>query len=459
MANEQDIVSFCDVTGASTDVAKNFLQVADNNVEMAVSLFLENGGDLIQETSRNNSSSVHSSRPSSVHSDHMLTDEEFARQMQDTEEVRAPIAPKNDILAGGMFQSPSRWTRDQTGPSRPSVFNQGDSATGSVTDFLNRLSHENDFHSGSSSPAESLGSPASAKAKRLADLFRPPFDIMYRGNFEEARESAKERNKWLMINVQNPTEFTCQVMNRDLWSDSFVKDIVRESFVFLQYANESADGKRYSTFYSISGYPHVAIIDARTGERVKVWEKQITPTDFMMEITEFLEQNSPDSATRSISTMKKPRVEKNVSDMSEEEQLNAAIAASLTASKSQSPESEHVEIVTDTVADETPQKEEEEEIKAGSTFDGIKAVKRDETTDIANSTRIQLRLANGSRMIRRFLKTDPVRYLFEFVKAEVPDAQTQPFELVFNRIQLIDLLDQSILDAGLVNAAVNCVFV
>lgn len=57
---------------------------------------------------------------------------------------------------------------------------------------------------------------------------------MYRGNFEEARETAKERNKWLMINVQNPTEFTCQVMNRDLWSDSFVKDIVRESFVFLQ---------------------------------------------------------------------------------------------------------------------------------------------------------------------------------------------------------------------------------
>lgn len=57
---------------------------------------------------------------------------------------------------------------------------------------------------------------------------------MYHGNFEEARETAKEKNKWLMINVQNPTEFACQVMNRDLWSDSFVKDIVKESFIFLQ---------------------------------------------------------------------------------------------------------------------------------------------------------------------------------------------------------------------------------
>lgn len=91
--------------------------------------------------------------------------------------------------------------------------------------------------SGSSSPIEALGSPATAKAKRLADLFRPPFDIMYHGNFEEARDTAKEKNKWLMINVQNPTEFACQVMNRDLWSDSFVKDIVKESFIFLQVIN------------------------------------------------------------------------------------------------------------------------------------------------------------------------------------------------------------------------------
>lgn len=87
--------------------------MADNDVEMAISLFLENGGDLIAEPSRNNTASVNSSRPSSVHSEHMMTDEEFARQMQESEQVRAPIAPKNDILAGGMFQSPSRWTRDQ----------------------------------------------------------------------------------------------------------------------------------------------------------------------------------------------------------------------------------------------------------------------------------------------------------------------------------------------------------
>lgn len=133
--------------------------------------------------------------------------------------------------------------------------------------------------------------------------------------------------------------------------------------------------------------------------------------------------------------------------MSEEEQLNAAIAASLdgpsddTASaspdisemdtepkhstKDKGKSSERMAVDVD-----SEQKDDnEEELKAGSAFDGIKAVKRDETTDMANATRIQLRMGDGSRIIRRFLKTDPVQHIFEFVKAEVPDANNQQFEV------------------------------
>ena len=289
----------------------------------------------------------------------------------------------------------------------------------------------------SSSRLGSDVSPSSAKTKRLVDLFRPPFDIMYHGNFEEARDTAKEKSKWLLINVQDQTEFACQVMNRDVWSETFVKDIIRESFIFLQYKHDSPDGKRYSTFYTVGGFPHVAIVDARTGERVKVWERNITPADFKTDITLFLEENEPGSNGSSASITKKPRVAKSVSDMSEEEQLNAAIAASLNASKSTSPESSNMDIETTSdkgkerqvVEDEDVVPVEEESQKAGSALDGIKAVKREETTDMVNSTRIQLKMADGSRHIRRFLKTDLVRNVFEYVKAEVPNAETEPFEV------------------------------
>lgn len=134
--------------------------------------------------------------------------------------------------------------------------------------------------------------------------------------------------------------------------------------------------------------------------------------------------------------------------MSEEEQLNAAIAASLDGpsddATSASPDVSEMDIEPKQSAkdkgkssermtvdvDDEQKDDSEEELKAGSAFDGIRAVKRDETTDVANSTRIQLRMGDGSRIIRRFLKTDPVRHIFEFVKAEVPDASNQQFEVL-----------------------------
>lgn len=50
----------------------------------------------------------------------------------------------------------------------------------------------------------------------------------------KAREYASHHNKWLMVNIQNVQEFACQVLNRDLWSNQAVKEIVSAHFVFWQ---------------------------------------------------------------------------------------------------------------------------------------------------------------------------------------------------------------------------------
>ncbi|ORZ14100.1 hypothetical protein BCR42DRAFT_418046 [Absidia repens] len=549
---DSDIANFCAITSATPQVARDYLQVSDNNLEMAITLYLENGGNTLTSSMQDTTTTTTTSAPAANLStdnitennspgNEVMSDEALARQLQDQEEsrrrpaqqqsneVRAPIAPRTEILTGagggdgslfdmsmnyggggameglwGLGGAGGRGRRQQQQNDRPSIFNQGDSSSMMTNSPINIVrsaaiaagaggSHSNSSsNSNNSSRSSSRHSPlsasptgggtyhnddggggdgsgsgsitSSARAKRLADLFRPPFDIMFRGGFEEARAAAREQNKWLLVNVQDPTEFACQVLNRDLWSDSFVKDIVRESFVFLQYGNETADGKRYLTLYPISHYPHVAIIDSRTGERIKFWEKQLEPTDFMMEVTEFLEQHSPEAAKSD--TMNKSKKPKNqLSEMSEEEQLNAAIAASLNSSqeantsldgstKNESPTTNNsMELDGDDDNDD-----EDEPTASSSVLDSILPVKRQETTDIANSTRIQFRMADGSRVIRRFLKSDPVRYLFEFIKSHVPETQDQAFELVFNRQQLIDILDQGIQEAGLQNAAVNVQF-
>lgn len=116
-------------------------------------MFLENGGGDTGSSERPVSSETSSNHTNA------LSDEEFARQLQEQDQVRAPIAPMTDILTGGSpsFGSPL-WSapRRENGKLsltrclvhsfifffslvRPSVFNQGDSTTGSVTDFLSRL--------------------------------------------------------------------------------------------------------------------------------------------------------------------------------------------------------------------------------------------------------------------------------------------------------------------------------
>jgi len=73
--------------------------------------------------------------------------------------------------------------------------------------------------------------------------------------------------------------------------------------------------------------------------------------------------------------------------------------------------------------------EESEPVEEVSVLESIQPIRHEEPTDAATSTRIGFRLSDGSRLMHRFSKTAPVRALFEFVKSEVEDARTQPFEV------------------------------
>jgi len=258
-------------------------------------------------------------------------------------------------------------------------------------------------------------------------------------------------------------------MNRDLWSDKTVKDVVKEAFIFLQYGSDTQEGKRYVTFYPIDSYPHVAIIDPRTGERVKVWGTQMETADFLMNVADFLgcASFSGSSSTSNAPAMKNKKVDqvssqlsrpgRNISEMTEEEQLHAAIAASLAGSTSESQS-----VVDLTREDDIVFIEDEEQVLAALEpqqetvgIESIMAVKRDEPPLGTGVTRVQFRLPDGTRVVRRFIKDDLVRYLFEYVRAEVEGAQEQDFELVFNRQQLIGQIDQTIEEAKVENALVT----
>lgn len=70
------------------------------------------------------------------------------------------------------------------------------------------------------------------------------------------------------------------------------------------------------------------------------------------------------------------------------------------------------------------------------------------------STRIQFRLADGSRIVRRFKLSNSVRDIFSVVKEIVEGARYDYFSLTSERKKLIDMLDQTIEQAGLKNSSI-----
>ncbi|KAJ1560548.1 hypothetical protein HK405_006707 [Cladochytrium tenue] len=219
---------------------------------------------------------------------------------------------------------------------------------------------------------------------------------MFEGDLDTARELAMDSGKWIMITVSDPSEFASEVMKRDIWRVPAVKALVQENFVFLFFDVNSDDGLRHRTFYPFSGFPYVAILDPRTGERLRVWSKIMSEGEFRQDISEFLDGHNltgfepPSKGKASVV----PLV-----DLTEDEQLEAAIAESLHDGASGTKvEASPSNAWTSIEPEDLPE-------PAGP-----------------DTTRIQFRLLDGSRVVRKFRKTDTVRSLFAFVKGKLPES-------------------------------------
>ncbi|KAF0446798.1 ubx domain protein [Gigaspora margarita] len=466
--DEELITKFCNVTNATQKIAIDYLAVSDGNVEQAITLYLESGGADLSALGTGNNRQETSTVIDAVDltgNDTFDSDAELAKQLaqEDYSEIRAPIAPKRDILVRGDHDDFNNLFEDRLIPGIP------------------RNRRTRDVYrtfAGDISPGDPSTSSREDKADRLTNLFKPPFEIMHKDSFERTRTKAREEGKWLMVDIQEITEFSCQVLNRDLWSNQTVQDVIRQHFLFLQFNADTADGRQYINFYPIESYPHIAIIDPLTGERLKVWNASMEPTEFIMNVTDFLERYS--SADYSKNPLpQKSKSAKSYTDMSEEEQLRAALKESRLYNNEadQESEDETMEVESEPLEKETniaDQESEDEtmevesepleketniaaENSVSSTFDSIRPVERVEVVG-PNATAIKFRLPDGKNIMRRFDRSDPVRYLFEFVKVSVPEAQEKPFELVYHRNNLINQVEQTVNEAELSNAVVNVVF-
>jgi hypothetical protein len=73
----------------------------------------------------------------------------------------------------------------------------------------------------------------------LTDMFAPPDHLLHKaGGFQGARTVAKDSKRWLLVNIQKDDEFACHALNRDVWRDELVENLIREGFIFWQQVRE-----------------------------------------------------------------------------------------------------------------------------------------------------------------------------------------------------------------------------
>lgn len=110
---------------------------------------------------------------------------------------------------------------------------------------------------------------------------------------------------------------------------------------------------------------------------------------------------------------------------------------------------------TATEAPSTPTKQPEENaLTEEEIFASIIPEGMPEPAAGTDSTRIQFRLGDGRRIIRRVRNTDTVREIFALVKFLIPEARSEYFSLTSERKKLFDLLDKTVEEAGLKNSTI-----
>ncbi|KAJ5242402.1 uncharacterized protein N7469_000729 [Penicillium citrinum] len=518
---EGDVIAqFTEITGSNPELATQYLQLADFNIEQAMQLYFENGGAPLTEEPRQNShTSNYEDESGIVHIDSDSDDDNrterptnpaggstfeddaaMARRLQeemyggggtgggpgigrgngdfDDEGVRAPMARTTETLVGPgadyddedeMHANILGQLRARQHGGRPGIFNQRDTASIWAGD-------SQDTHQERLSRATGGASETSSKQNMLAEMYRAPYEIMSRVPWDVAREEGKANEKWLLVNIQDSSVFDCQVLNRDLWKDKMVQETVREHFIFLQFSKDDPKASAYIQYYfqgsDVSdNYPHIAIVDPRTGEQMKVWSGPplVKTADFLMQLHEFLDRYSLKHNVRNPVAKRKQEKEKTVDAMTEEEMLEMAMRNSLGEGGASGQKQGDPDDLTRSTGDIKGKgratdeddvmggTQPEEETDSNPAFSSIPSDRphTEPAADQATTTRIQFRHPSG-RVIRRFALSDPVQRIYEWLKADPPleDKAGVEFDLNAMGRNLIDHLSSSIEEAGLKNGTV-----
>ncbi|GMG40007.1 unnamed protein product [Ambrosiozyma monospora] len=515
---DAQVSTFMEITSVEDpQVASNFLEMSGGDIDTAVSLFFEHGADLGATTTagsgnnHNNDITSNNDAVSMMDTDNDAAmaerlQNEMYQQQQQQDEVRRPIEPMHDQLVhfgmgmGGMGIPGMGMggERGMYGHVQRSIFNQtedndyvndednddwddvedDDAEDENGSDTYEILDENGDIvetaGNGGRHRRHQTPPTTTSAQRRLANIFRPPFDLIEKLDLDSAKLKARGEKKWILINIQDVTDFSCQCLNRDFWKSNQIKDLVRENFVFLQYQHDSPNGQMYSNLYPFTDFPHIAILDPMTGERLKMWSTNPEIHKWIEQVVDFMDRFSLDKSKKN--PIVKHQQSVNVEALTEEQQLELAMKKSMGAHedvsddvvivKDDDGESSNFPITLDDDSDEDLDGDEEvetantepAELTYSQKIAAIEPIDHPDPTGAApkETTRIQIRSGiDGKRVVKKFALNEPVLKLYQVVKFQFKDSVgDKAFTLTMQRKNLFDDVENTIEEAGLKNASV-----
>ena len=256
--NDDAIEHFMSVAGCDREFAASFLEANGWHLESAVNNFMDPG------TGHNSTTGLPPGMSSSSLGDNPAhTDASFNALRRDLEHPRAPIAQFRDTLIDSdpAQHVPPPLQAAQNHPLEAFRANPVDS----------------DIRVGADDAKDFFG--LQKRPRNLAEIYAAPIEICFAGTFDELRAAGRRQQKWLLINIQSPTEFASQQLNADTWRDETLRMVLSASFLFWQQYYDSPEGATYCRFYLPSathatpptGLPHIAVVDPITASTVKTW--------------------------------------------------------------------------------------------------------------------------------------------------------------------------------------------
>jgi hypothetical protein len=256
----------------------------------------------------------------------------------------------------------------------------------------------------------------------LDDLFAPPTNLMFQGGFQGARAVAKDAKRWLLVNIQQDASFASHALNRDVWRNDLVENLVREGFILFQTFDTTPEGRTYCERYQVHMFPHIAIIDARTGRLL--WRKEGWTMESPFSAEDFAEMAMDVCSRHSLDkppSAKKPKKEEN----------------------------EQVVLYSS---------EEEEEEKEEPSFLETLLATTVAPEPAAGGARIQIRMPNAKRLVRKFDPADTLKSIYAFVAQsndEVKGGKEFTLTAFYPPRDLLDEFEKTVEECGLSGEAIT----